>query len=104
MTIAVIVSTYNRPDALVAVLEAFRAQRDRAFELLVADDGSTGETARVVDVFRGQADFPVVHVWHEDRGFRAGAIRNRAITATSADYVIFTDGACLVLPLSLIHI
>jgi len=98
MTIAVIVSTYNRPDALAAVLEAFRTQRDRAFELIVADDGSTGETARVVDAFRGRADFPVVHVWHEDRGFRAGAIRNRAIAATSADYVIFTDGDCLVLP------
>ena len=44
MRIAVIVTTYNRPDALSAVLEGYLAQTDRGFELLVADDGSTEET------------------------------------------------------------
>jgi len=95
MRIAVIVTTYNRPDALAAVLEGYLAQTDRDFELLVADDGSMEETAEVVRQFQARASFPVRHVWQEDKGFRAAAIRNRAVAATAADYIVFTDGDCV---------
>lgn len=95
MRIAVVVTTYNRPDALSAVLEGYLAQSDLDFELLVADDGSTRETAEVVKQFQARASFPIRHVWQEDQGFRAAAIRNRALAATSADYVVFTDGDCV---------
>ena len=95
MKTAVVVTTYNRPDALALVLEGFVAQTTRDFVLLVADDGSTGETKRVVEACAARAPFALRHVWHEDRGFRAAAIRNRAVAATDADYVIFTDGDCV---------
>ena len=95
MRIAVIVTTYNRPDALAAVLAGYQAQSESAFELIVADDGSTGDTRLVVDAFTARAKFPVRHVWQEDRGFRAAAIRNRALAATQADYIIFSDGDCV---------
>jgi len=92
---AVIVTTYNRPDALAAVLAGYLAQSVQSFELLVADDGSIDTTRKVVDDFRGRVPFPVHHVWHEDRGFRAAAIRNRALAATHADYIVFSDGDCV---------
>lgn len=95
MKIAVIVTTYNRVDALRAVLEGFLEQCDRDFELLVADDGSTFETRRAVESFQAKSPFPVRHVWQEDIGFRAAAIRNKALSATDAPYVIFTDGDCI---------
>jgi glycosyltransferase involved in cell wall biosynthesis len=95
MKTAVIVTTYNRPDALALVLEGFLAQTARDFAVLVADDGSTGETRRVVEAYAARAPFALRHVWHEDRGFRAAAIRNRAVAATDADYVVFTDGDCI---------
>ncbi len=95
MRIGVIVTTYNRPDALAAVLEGYLAQTDADFELLVADDGSTQDTADVVHEFRLRAKFPIQHIWQEDEGFRAAAIRNRALAATTADYIIFTDGDCI---------
>ena len=95
MRVAVIVTTYNRPDALVAACEGYLAQEDGDFELLVADDGSTGETRRVVDEYARRAPFPLRHVWQEDLGFRAAAIRNRALAATDADYVIYSDGDCV---------
>lgn len=95
MKIAVIVTTYNRPDALAAVLEGYLAQSDRDFEVLVADDGSTSDTAEVVRQFQQRAPFPVHHVWQEDDGFRAAAARNRALAAAKADYIIFTDGDCI---------
>ena len=95
MRIAVVVTTYNRPDALAAVLVGYAAQTDRGFELLIADDGSTPDTRHVVESFRDRVGVPMQHIWHEDRGFRAAAIRNRSVAQTHADYVVFTDGDCV---------
>jgi glycosyltransferase involved in cell wall biosynthesis len=95
MKTAVIVTTYNRPDALAAVFEGFLEQDDRDFELVVADDGSTEDTKRVVEEYRRLVPFALTYVWQEDRGFRAAAVRNRALATTDAEYVIFTDGDCI---------
>jgi glycosyltransferase involved in cell wall biosynthesis len=96
---AVIVTTYNRPDALAAVLEGYRAQTRSTFELLIADDGSTADTAALVTGFASRVPFPLRHVWQEDEGFRPGAARNRALAKTDADYVVFSDGDCIPPPL-----
>lgn len=98
MLISVIVSTYNRPDALRAVLSGLAAQTDRDFEVIVADDGSTAATAELIASF--QRDFPIAltHVWHADTGFRLAAIRNRAALAARGDYLIFIDGDCIPRP------
>ncbi len=98
MRIAVIITTYNRPDALSAALEGYCAQNDKDFELIVADDGSTDETTRVVTAYKQRPDLNLSHVWQKDEGFRAAAVRNCAIAKTSADYIIFTDGDCIPLP------
>lgn len=98
MKTAVIVTTYNRPDALAAVLAGYRAQHDKEFELIIADDGSTSDTRKVVEAFKSRAAFPVTHVWHEDQGFRAAAIRNRALAATHSEYIVFSDGDCVPAP------
>jgi glycosyltransferase involved in cell wall biosynthesis len=93
--ISVVVTTYNRPDALAAVLAGLAAQSERDFEAVVADDGSRPDTAELVA--RVAKDFPVplAHEWQEDRGFRAGAARNRAARAARGDYLIFLDGDCV---------
>ncbi len=93
--ISVIVSTYNREDALDVALRALSRQSDRDFEVVVADDGSTPATARVVRDWIERSDIPVKHVWHEDRGFRLAEIRNRAIRASIGAYLIFLDGDCI---------
>ena len=98
MKLAVIVTTYNRPDALAVVLDGYAAQDNHDFELIVADDGSTQDTRALVEARARSASFPLRHVWQEDKGFRAAAIRNRALAATRADYVIFTDGDCVPAP------
>jgi glycosyltransferase involved in cell wall biosynthesis len=95
MKIAVIVTTYNRPDALALVLAGYRAQEAHEFEVIVADDGSTPDTRERVEAEARRAPFPLHHVWQEDRGFRAGAARNRALAITRADYIIFSDGDCI---------
>jgi glycosyltransferase involved in cell wall biosynthesis len=95
MKLAVVVTTYNRPDALRAVLDGYLAQTDLAFELIVADDGSTTDTRRVVEEYAARPRVPIRHVWQADQGFRAAAIRNRAVAGTDAEYLVFTDGDCV---------
>lgn len=93
--ISVIVTTYNRADALDAVLRALAHQTDRNFEVIVADDGSGPDTARVIESWTARLPTPLKHVWQENRGFRGAEIRNRGIGASSGRYCIFLDGDCL---------
>lgn len=95
MKTAVIVTTYNRPDALAVVLDGYLAQDTHAFELIIADDGSTDDTRALIADYARRSPFPLRHVWQEDRGFRAATVRNRALAATGADYVILSDGDCV---------
>ena len=93
--ISVIVTTYNREDALDAVLRALAHQSDRDFEIVIADDGSRAETARIVENWKSRLPVPLKHVRHEHRGFRGGEIRNRGIRASAGEICIFLDGDCL---------
>ncbi len=93
--ISVIVTTYNREDALDAALRALARQSDRNFEIVSADDGSRPDTARVVDGWMSRLELPLKYVRHEHRGFRGGEIRNRGIRASDGEICIFLDGDCL---------
>ena len=96
--ISVIVTTYNREDALAAVLHALARQSDGDFEVIVADDGSRPATARAIEKARSSFPVPLTHVWHDDRGFQAAEIRNRAVLASSGGYCLFLDGDCIAFP------
>lgn len=94
-SIAVIITTYNSPVYLNMVLRGYSRQSLLPDEILVADDGSGPETAEVVSNWKRTLPVPLRHVWHEDRGFRAATIRNEAVKATDAEYLVFTDGDCV---------
>ena len=96
--ISVIVTTYNREDALDAVLRSLALQNDTDFEVIVADDGSRAATATTVEAWKGKVGRRLDYVWHDDRGFRAAEIRNRAILASRGVYCIFLDGDCITRP------
>jgi len=70
MEIAVIIMTYNRPDALTAVLEAYTAQNDKDFELIIADDGSTDETRQPSPATRQRASWILSTSGMNTRGSR----------------------------------
>jgi glycosyltransferase involved in cell wall biosynthesis len=93
--ISVILTTYQREDALDAVLRGLATQSDRGFEIVVADDGSGPQTRTLVERRAAELDVRLAYVWQEDRGFRAGEVRNRGILASRGDYFIFLDGDCI---------
>jgi len=96
--ISVIVTTYEREDALDAVLRGLSRQTDRDFEVIVADDGSGPSTAALVEHWKAKLGVRLAHVHQEHRGFRAGEIRNRAVLASRGAYCVFLDGDCIPRP------
>ncbi len=97
ITNSLILTTYDRPDALHTVLSSLALQNRLPDEVLVADDGSGPQTAECVQFWQKQGRFPLHHIWQPDCGFRASAARNQAIARSSADYLIFLDGDCIAL-------
>ncbi len=95
MKISVIISTYNSPEWLEKVLWGYECQSERAFEIVIADDGSGEPTRQRIERFSKSPAFSLRHVRHEDDGFRKWKIVNEAIIAATGDYLIFTDGDCI---------
>jgi len=93
--ISVIATTYDRADALDAVLRGLSRQSDRDFEVVIADDGSGPATARLIADWESRLGVPLRHAWQEHRGFRAAEVRNRALATSRGRYCIFLDGDCI---------
>jgi GT2 family glycosyltransferase len=95
MRTAFVVLTYNRSDALLAVLRGLAPQCGPEDVVVVADDGSA--PAHVEALRQGLPAFacPVRHVWRPDVGFTAARTRNLGALHAQADYVIFLDGDCI---------
>jgi len=77
--ITVIISTYNQPEWLGKVLFGYECQRIKNFQVIVADDGSTEDTKKLVQEFSKRVHYSLKHIWHEDQGFRKTVILNKAI-------------------------
>ncbi|RIH63589.1 glycosyltransferase [Mariniphaga sediminis] len=92
MKVSLIIVTYNRPAALAIILKSVVNQSVYPDEIIIADDGSTKETQQLIESFQQKFPVPLLQVWHEDKGFRAAAIRNKAVKKSSGEYLIFSDG------------
>ena len=93
--ISLVITTYNRSDALLAVLHGLARQTDRNFEVVVADDGSRPEHRDALRLAPVARELGVVHVWHPDVGFTVSKVRNRGVAAACAPYIVFMDGDCV---------
>lgn len=96
--LAFVVLTYNRSDALLAVLKSLASQCSAGDEVVIADDGSRSEHVQAVRDASINWPCRAIHVWHPDTGFTAGSARNLGASKTKADYLVFMDGDCIPAP------
>ncbi len=90
--ISVVVPAYNAASTLDACLQALQAQSTpKEVEVIVVDDGSTDDTAQVVQ------QYPGVRLLHQEHAGPAAA-RNRGIQEARGGVVLFTDADCRPLP------
>lgn len=94
-SLSLIIAVYNKPEVLRFVLAACARQSIRSFEVIVADDGSGPAVRQVIEESRPSAGVPLIHIFHDDRGWRKNVILNSAIRASQSDYLVFIDGDCI---------
>jgi len=98
-TASLVVSTYNWKEALALCLRSIAAQKVLPLEVVVADDGSRGDTAELIRAIAADFPVPLIHAWQKDAGFRLARVRNLGIAASRGDYVIFLDGDLILHPM-----
>lgn len=96
--ISLIITTYNNKNALELVLLSVIEQNKFPFEVIIADDGSKEDTAKLIESL--QVNFPIDlhHCWQTDDGFRVSQIRNKAFAIAKGDYIIMIDGDVVLHP------
>ena len=92
MKITLIISTYNRPEALRLSLMSAKVQTRIPDEVIIADDGSGESTRTLIESFAKDFPCPLLYAWQEDKGFRLAESRNNALRMAHGDYIVFIDG------------
>jgi glycosyltransferase involved in cell wall biosynthesis len=98
MRTALVITSYERADALAAVLSSVSRQREAPDEIIIADDGSGPPTRAVMESFAGRHGTRARVVAQPHDGFRLARLRNLAVVATRCDYLVFIDGDMLLHP------
>jgi glycosyltransferase involved in cell wall biosynthesis len=92
MRVSLIITTYNRHNALSLVFKSIDAQTKFPDEIIVADDGSNESTKQCIAKFQKSSSIRVIHSWQNDKGFRVAKSRNKALAKSSFEYIILIDG------------
>ncbi len=95
---SLIITTYNQKERLALVLDSVKNLTTLPNEVLIADDGSTKDTKELIETYQKDFPCPLLHIWHEDRGFRLSEIRNKAIQKAQSQYIIIIDGDMVLEP------
>jgi GT2 family glycosyltransferase len=85
-SVAVVVPTYNRADLVGQCVESVLRQTVPPAEIVVVDDCSTDETAKVLGEFGDR-----ITVVRNHENLERGASRNRGAAATSSAFLAFVD-------------
>ncbi|MBW2732267.1 MAG: glycosyltransferase family 2 protein [Deltaproteobacteria bacterium] len=85
MRISVVIPTYNRCKSLERALRSVFSQTRAAEEIIVVDDGSTDDTAKMMREL-----FPLARYRHQANA-GVSAARNRGIESAKGDWVAFLD-------------
>ena len=95
---SLIISTYNWVEALELTLNSVLLQSVLPKEVIIADDGSKEETRDLIERYKQTFPVPLIHIWHEDKGFRLASIRNKAFAVSTQEYLIQIDGDVILHP------
>lgn len=93
--IGVVISAYDNWSALRCTLRGYARQTRAPDEVWVAEDSAFAQVAEVVAQARTWMPGALGHLTQADEGFRKCLALNRAIAASQADYLVFTDADCV---------
>lgn len=95
MYFSVVIPLYNKQNSIVATLQSVLAQTYQNFEIVVVDDGSTDDSARIAEEYiRERMAYSVECRGKVIRKANGGvcSARNRGIQEARYDYIALLDG------------
>ena len=96
MNVSLLITTFNRPNALDLVFKTVARQSLAPDNVIVCDDGSSFETRNLIKQWESR--LPIRHAWQPDSNFRAARSRNLGLAKSDTEYVVWIDGDCLLPP------
>ncbi len=92
-----VISVYDKCRELELIFHALTVQNYRMsdIEVIIAEDGTNDKVEELVKHWQDKGKLNINHITQEDKGFRKNKILNKAITATTSEYMIFIDGDCI---------
>ncbi len=98
----VVIPAYNYAHTLERAVKSVINQLDQLSELIIINDGSTDNTAEVLNSLEQQYPEKIKTIHQQNSGL--AATRNRGIKESSGDYLIFLDADDEFAPEALIHL
>lgn len=95
MKVSVIISTSSSPSLLQKCLWGFEYQTYNNFDVIITEEGQDQQTAALIKDFSERGVLNIRHITDPGGRAREIAMLNRAIAATSADYLIFSNDHCV---------
>jgi GT2 family glycosyltransferase len=92
LKVSLIIAFYKDLEALSLIFDAMRRQTYKNFEIVVAEDNDSPHTKTFL---AKQTDLEIVHISHPDIGRTKAAAQNKAVCASTGEYLIFIDGDCI---------
>jgi cellulose synthase/poly-beta-1,6-N-acetylglucosamine synthase-like glycosyltransferase len=93
VTISVIIPAYNASPSLAKTLKALSKQNCfQPYEVIVVDDGSTDNTAKIVEQFEHESPH-FFYIYQNNAG--PAAARNHGAHRARGEFLVFTDSDCI---------
>ncbi len=89
LLVSVIIPVYNGEQFLTEALDSVVQQAYRPLEIIVVDDGSTDETAALVQRYASDCDISLHYVYQENQG--PAAARNHGLQIARGEIIAFQD-------------
>ena len=85
-TFSIIIPVFNLEEYILETIRSVYAQKDKDFEVIVVDDGSTDNSMYLLE----KSGFPVLMARNPHKG--VGSARNHGAGLAAGDYLCFLDG------------
>ncbi|MFZ3230758.1 MAG: glycosyltransferase [Pseudobdellovibrio sp.] len=97
-SVTLVISFYKSTRMLELVLASLENQTSKNFNLIICDDGSSESIVEYMQNKFDNLNYPILHIWHPDSGFRKNRILNWGLHYCKTDYMIFIDQDCILHP------